>query len=176
MKNKRLVIIAILALIIAITLGVKAFLVKKETETYPPARSFQGTERGPFVSIAKKLPAFGGFFIEGNAVFVYLLDSSQLPEAEKTIKEEFNGDPRISQLEFKALKADYSFLQLMDWKEKINQGIEYNSLDLDESKNKIIIGVVNLDASKEKEIKQRLNNLTVPLSAVIIVKTEPIRF
>lgn len=180
MKNKLLVILVVILLtIIAIALGLGLSLGKKETQpSSPPPDELEeiiDKSREPLAPIAKRLPDFGGFFIEGDVAYVYLLDTSRLPEAENIIKKELGGDhPRILQAEFRALKADYSFLQLIVWKEKIRGEIKTDLLDLDESENKIRIGIVDLDSPKENEIRQKLNNLGVPLPAVIIKKTEPV--
>jgi hypothetical protein len=124
-----------------------------------------------FLDVAAKAPGFGGMFVDGDTLKVYLLNPSQKPAAEAAIASVFGREHAKN---IQILQGKYSFAQLKEWNNRAGelfdtQGTIYT--DVDEKENRVKIGIDNSDF---KTVEQRLNKLGIPLDAVIIEKVDPI--
>ena len=102
----------------------------------------QRTLDGLFTDLATRVPAFGGMFLEGQNLKVYLTDHNQKAAAEQAIAAVF-GRERIPTGGVQALKGDYGFHQLQGWFTRIGAlfnipGVVYT--DIDERVNRLEIG------------------------------------
>lgn len=130
-----------------------------------------------FARVAQQVPDFGGFFFDQNGdLTVYLIDTP-VSVAEAAILSVFGFDDRITPFlgRIKVLQGQYGFLQLKGWYDRI-RGIVLGPgtvfADIDESRNRLKIGVENLQAAGL--VKEQLSRLNIPLEAVIIEETKPI--
>jgi hypothetical protein len=128
-----------------------------------------------FAEVARRVPAFGGMFIQGQVLQIYLTDTAQREAAEKAIVEVF-GRERLPEGGTQVREGKYGFLQLKAWHDSQRlrtlavPGVVMTSIA--ESKNLLQIGVQDLNVipSLEKE----LADLGVPREAVNIVETAPV--
>lgn len=140
------------------------------------------------LQIAQQVPAFGGMFFEflesrrqtreTAILYIYLLDATQKEAALQTILAILG--PLYPDLlpphEVRVLQAQYSFLQLKEWFDVI--GIlhhmpEVTLTDIDDVKNRLRIGVREMDGETVVRIEHELVKLGIPREAVILEKTGP---
>ncbi|MCE8429189.1 MAG: hypothetical protein J5U19_12470 [Candidatus Methanoperedens sp.] len=126
-----------------------------------------------FLDVATDVPGFGGMFVDGDTLKVYLSNPSQKPAAETVIASIF-GRERVKNVQI--LKGKYGFSQLKEWNNRAGellntQGTVYT--DVDEKENRLKIGV---DDSDFKAVEKRLDQLGIPREAVIIEKADPIEY
>lgn len=124
-----------------------------------------------FLDVATKVPGFGGMFVEGDVLKVYLSNLSQKSAAEAAIVSVFGRD---SAKNIQILQGRYSFVQLKEWNNRAGalfdtQGIVFT--DVDEKQNRLKVGIDNSDF---EVIEQRLIQLGIPRDAVIIERADPI--
>lgn len=137
------------------------------------------------VRVAQQVPAFGGMFFEfvgreyTGVLYVYLLDPAQKEAAAKAIMTVFGPYHRdlLPPREIRVLQAQYSFLQLKEWFDLI--GVLHSAIpevtmtDIDDTKNRLTIGVLSLSTEVVTRIEQELARLGVPRNAVILEETGP---
>ncbi len=127
-----------------------------------------------FAQVAAKAPGFGGMYVDGDNLNVYLKNINQAGAAQQAIADVF-GAGVIPGAGIQALQGQYGFGQLRGWLNKLYAlfGIEgVISLDIDETTNRLKVGVANSSAAGA--VDQELSNLGVPSEAVIVVETEAI--
>jgi hypothetical protein len=112
--------------------------------------------------VEKKVPGFGGMFIDHNGrLAVYLVDPLQLPAARSAIEGVF-GSQRLPAAGVRALKGQYTISQLKRWKKRAAVMLEkpgITAVDLDEVKNRVAIGI-EVDSLKPK-VEQVLLSLGI---------------
>jgi len=126
-----------------------------------------------FVDIDSKVPGFGGLYVDGNQMKIYLTDTSK---KDKAIKE-ISSIKKIPKGGFEVIQGKYRFSDLKKWKDDAGilfdiPGLVY--VDADEEKNRLSIGVDNIDLSTE--VEQRLIQAGIPKDAIVVVKTDPIEY
>jgi hypothetical protein len=126
-----------------------------------------------FAEVAKQAPAFGGMFLDGNATLqVYLTDRTQEAAARQAISAVFGPDVLTNGM--KVLDGENGFLQLAEWYVKAHDLLptmaEVNLLDIDEARNRIVIGV----ETKQwvPKVESLLAQLGIPARAVIVEEVE----
>ncbi len=127
----------------------------------------QGTEAAP---------AFGGMFLDANGVLnIYLVDPSQAGEAAAAIASVFGAD-RFEGAAVKVLEADFSFADLHRWRQEMRREVlglpGVVSLDIDETRNRITVGLEDMEAQAAVEVK--LAELGIPRDAVILEPDSPV--
>lgn len=135
------------------------------------------------IDFARKIPGFGGMFINGSGQFtIYLTHpAKQKAKAKEVLLHsglitEALSNTSASVANMKIKKGQYTFLQLYNWtrmKENDIMGMDgvYSS-DIDESINKISYGVKN-KAVRNRVIK-KLPQLNIPTDAVMFYQmTQP---
>ena len=119
---------------------------------------------------------FGGMFIDRDGpLTVYLMDSAQLPAARTAIESVF-GLAVIPAAGLRAAAGQYTVSQLAAWTQQAARAMELPGVtlvDLDESRNRVAIGVDH--SSKAQAVEQVLEPLNIPRAAVVIDVIEPIR-
>lgn len=137
------------------------------------AQSEKKTLDETFVDIDSKVHGFGGMYVDGDQLKVYLTDISK---KEKAIKE-ISSIKKIPKGGVQVIQGKYRFSDLKKWKDDAGilfdiPGLVY--LDADEGKNRLSIGVDNIDISAE--VEQRLIQAGIPEDAIAVVKTDPIEY
>ncbi len=132
------------------------------------------------IGLAKKIPGFGGWFInKSGRLAIYLTHPAQqkakakkvLSNSEFVKKALSNTSASVSNMVIK--KGSYTFIELYDWEKQISSKILPTiaggySIGIDQSRNKIYIGVEN-KAARDR-IRKKLAQLNIPVEAVIIYK------
>lgn len=156
------------------------------------------------VETAKRIPGFGGMYFDDDGnLNVYLLEkvqrlSSEDVKARRVQIEEVlvdvfgkeclaqRGVPRSEQEEkqklkqrpvIKIVKGDYDIMQLVKWRTGVDRALEVSGVvftDVDEQQNRLKVGI-EPSASRE-QIEAILKKFGVPLKAVTIEETKPIKF
>lgn len=141
-----------------------------------------------FVKVARRVPAFGGMFFDEknpNILYVYLLDPTQKAEAEAAIMEIFTSyRPDIVQIVWergtRVLTGQYSYLQLKGWhtclkgvKGVISTIPTVTLIDIDETKNRLMIRFREMEEATLRFVEQELRWLGIPREAVIFVGAGP---
>ncbi len=124
-----------------------------------------------FVDIDSKVPGFGGMYVDGNQMKVYLTDISK---KDKAISE-ISSIKKIPKGGVQILQGKYRFSDLKKWKDDAGILFDIPSLvyiDADEKLNRLSIGVDNIDLSTI--VEQRLIQAGIPKDAIVVVKTDPI--
>lgn len=140
----------------------------------------QGNQNGPktlddlFAELAARVPAFGGMFLDGDILKVYLAGVAPMAAVEGAIAAVF-GRERIPRGGIQVLQGQFGFLQLRNWHNRLGPlfgiaGVVFT--DVDEGINRLKIGVTDYDLVAP--IQQEALGLGVPLDALVIVQTEPI--
>ncbi len=155
--------ICLLSILIVLTSGIATAIPETEKEVK--------TLDDKFLDVTAKVPGFGGMFIEGDVLEVYLLDTSQKSSVQAAIAQVF-GKERAKNI--KILQGKYSFSQLKEW-ESLTGGLfemkEVIYTDVDEKQNRLKIGV---DDSNFEKVEKEIDKLGIPRDVVIIEKTDPI--
>lgn len=151
------------------------------------------------LKIAEQLPSFGGLFFDDNGELnVYMaateaeLDRVKLQQGQvrnaltNVFGDNFLLEGRNNRSssqavqtpsQIKIIKGDYAIVQLYKWRTNIDKTLSLPEVvftDLDEGKNRLVIGV---EPSKIKtQIESTLVKLGIPLESVIIEETQPIEF
>ncbi|MBI1741574.1 hypothetical protein HYR54_00720 [Candidatus Acetothermia bacterium] len=170
-----------LVILIMLTNGCSLFKSSSSHETdrdkssAPIAAKDSQTIDDLFAEVAKQVPSFGGMFIDSQGnLSVYLLDPTQKVEAESAIASVFGRD-RIPSDGIRVLQGEYGFLQLKEWFDRANALLALPGVtlvDIDESKNRLKIGLEKLDALNR--VEQALVRINVPREAVNFEETGPI--
>ena len=122
--------------------------------------------------IGNAVPTFGGMFVdpEQSAIYVY----TKNPEDAAKIKQLVSP---YKGLKVKVLTANYTFKQLMTWKREVELKFDelgLTTVGIEESKNKLELGIETLNKSQLSAIKQELQKMNIPAEAVDIVETGPV--
>lgn len=127
--------------------------------------------------VATQVPAFGGMFVgEDGTLQVYLLDPGQAVAAVDAITAVFGPNEYHPHKLVHILEGQFSFLQLRDWYDKAQSLVmavpEVSMLDIDEARNRLVIGVEKKEAASV--VEKVLFKMAIPLEAVIIEDIGPI--
>ncbi len=135
-----------------------------------------------FRDLARQVPAFAGFYLNGNRELVVLLTepsrgeamrAALVPVLQQLAVERNNPGARIPKIVFQ--KAEYSFAQLSEWRDRIAPIFDLEAvvlLDLDEQHNRLTVGLK--DESGRPDVGARVRELGIPPRAVhLTVVGEP---
>jgi hypothetical protein len=138
-----------------------------------------------FEQVSKTVPSFAGYYLEGDNLIVAVTDSTRSQAAEGAVRQVLAASlpakaaRRLAQPSVVGRHAQYTFLQLRDWRDQIEQGVFFAlddaaSIDLDEVSNRVVIGLAT--GSRRAELEQWLARSVVPHEAVkiqIVGRTVP---
>lgn len=114
-----------------------------------PPSSGEGTCDDLLRRVEQMVPGFGGMFVgEDGKLVVYLPDPSQLAAARAAIEAVF-GPQQVPPGGVRARRGQYSFSELKCWKERAGTLFRISGVtivDLDESRNRVAIGVADESA------------------------------
>lgn len=147
---------------------------------------------GALVEIAKVLPEFGGLYIDESGTLIVRMVGAdtepQDPEKRDTrihralsavlgpdYIEQSDAMAPGSEYGFRVVDAEYRVTQLSPWRRAADRTLAMDGVvltDLDERRNRVIIGVESLEMRAQVERSLRAEN--VPLDAVIIEAVDPI--
>lgn len=128
--------------------------------------------------IGDTITTFGGMFIDEDqsALYVYVMDQKDAEEVQRIVS------PYKNEINLRILKGTYSFKQLMKWKNDLALVLEtrggelgITTLDIDETRNILKVGMETIDVSKVSALKQELEKLNIPQEAVEVIETGPIQ-
>jgi hypothetical protein len=128
-----------------------------------------------FARVARDVPAFGGMFLEGRKLVVYLTNTARREAAEKAIRAVF-GRTRVPPGGIEVLQGSYGFLKLRAWHTKHRLGTlsipGVVLVDIDEARNRLRIGIS--DPGITAQVRASLDDAGVPRKAVAIVEVDPV--
>ncbi len=134
------------------------------------------TLEGSFGQVEALVPGFGGMFLDGDTLKIYLTNPSQKAAAIRAISAVF-GVERIPVGGVQVLQATYGFAQLSQWHNRMGVLFQISGViltDIDESANRLKVGVVS--STHFVVVEVQLARLGIPRGAVDIVVMEPIVF
>ena len=124
-----------------------------------------------FVLTARQVPGFAGIYYDQQGVRVIrLVDVTKRAAAEAALAERLAEFPAAAGT--RVLRADYNFLELDEWRSLARHAVMLvpgiTSLDLDEMRNRLVIGIVDLSA--QDLVESILAELSIPREAVVITE------
>ena len=127
-----------------------------------------------FDDVATQVPSFGGMYLEGNILKVYLTDPTLMVCAGSVITSVFGAD-RIPAGGIQVIRGNYGFHQLSAWSNKLGAvfnipGVVYT--DIDERANRLTVGVENQGVAAS--VQGMVSRVGIPQGVVDIVTAEPI--
>ena len=128
-----------------------------------------------FGQVAMRVPGFGGMYLAGNTLMVYLTNPSQAAAAVDAIQSVF-GAGAIPAAGVQFLPARYGFAQLAAWHARMGSLFSIPGVfltDIDERTNTLKVGVTS--AAAAPAVQTRLPLLGIPQAAVRVVPMQPFR-
>ena len=127
-----------------------------------------------FDDVATQVPGFGGMYLEGNILKVYLTDPTLMVSAGSVITSVFGAD-RIPAGGIQVIRGNYGFHQLSAWSNKLGAvfnipGVVYT--DIDERANRLTVGVENQGVAAS--VQGMVSSVGIPQGVMNIVTAEPI--
>jgi len=165
----------------ALAAGAVLIVAACQDSSAPTAPSFRAgsAQSGELPSAAeldRQVPGFGGFFLDASgAPNVYLSRGAERASAERA----FGGylaAKGLSTAALRVLQARYSWQQLERWQSLATPAALAQSgavfVDNDETSNRVVIGVENLDAMGA--VRAATAGVGIPDEAVIVKQSDPI--
>lgn len=170
MKSNSTIIVLTL-LLIALTLANSAPILAIAGPNH--GRALKGLD-AMFDDVATQVPGFGGMYLEGNILKVYLTDPTLMVSAGSVITSVFGAD-RIPAGGIQVIRGNYGFHQLSAWSNKLGAvfnipGVVYT--DIDERANRLTVGVENQGVAAS--VQGMVSSVGIPQGVVNIVTAEPI--
>ena len=139
----------------------------------------QATTGDPLGAYARRIPGFGGFFIDGSYQPTVYLKNPQQQRA--TAQQVLSGAMRefgFAPSQLRVLQGQYTYLQLAAWHRKawpilFSRVRGAHLTDVDEASNRVRVGVLNATAAAN--VRSTLALLNIPSAAVIIEQRKPFR-
>jgi hypothetical protein len=126
-----------------------------------------------FGQVAMRVPGFGGMYLSGNTLMVYLTNPSEGTAAVDAIQGVF-GAGAVPAAGVQFLPARYGFAQLAMWHARMGSLFSVPGVfltDIDERTNTLKVGVTS--ASAALAVNARLAILGIPQAAVRVVAMQP---
>lgn len=191
MKRHRIATVELMVMLGVVLSGCNLF--QSSAPLPPPGTTCEeipGDSDDPQLRLAQQVPAYGGMFFDfeeqdnSYILYVYLTDLAQEEAVKQAIQEIFG--PRWVEhhkypKEIRVLQGQYSYLQLKTWYDCVNSWLAIPGItmtDLDDRKNRIIIGIdVGLKAKRKRQVIEAvetiLERLSIPREAVIVEEMPP---
>jgi hypothetical protein len=148
------------------------------TGTQGQAAGESATLDDRLAAVARQAPGFGGAFVDAasDTLFVYVADQGRSAAlAEGAFRALFLPDDLPA--ETKILRADYTFLELKAWLDRMVGVLGISGVvftDIDDRRNRLSVGVESVYAIPAVEAELARNS--VPREAVLIDVTEPVTY
>lgn len=118
-----------------------------------------------WAAIAERVPGFAGWWRDGDAAVVMLVDTTRRTDALKEIAAELRG------LHIKTIRiqrTDFDFKQLRDWKRLVplDTVFRMTMVDADEVRNRLVVSVA--DSVYLASARQHLLALGIPARALVM--------
>lgn len=134
---------------------------------------------GGFARLAEQIPGFGGLFVDGERLSVYLMDLDTRERARPILEDFLRGSfPHLAGLtdDIRWLQGRYDWRQLVVWRscldDRLFQVDGIVSADTDESRNRLVYGYLSEEAIGAAEAELALTS--VPRDAVILEIQGPV--
>ena len=172
MKHNSTTVVTLTVLLLTLTListTIPAYAITSQTHL----RAAKGLD-DMFDDVATSVPGFGGMYLDGNTLKVYLTDPTQRVMAEHAIGAVF-GAARIPAGGVQTLKGTYGFHQLHTWYNHLGavfniQGVVYT--DMDERSNRLTVAIENQGLAAS--VQTIISTAGIPQNAVNIITSDPI--
>jgi hypothetical protein len=146
-----------------------------EPESSPVDLNAQVAADDP-VSLARAVPGFGGFYLDGGTPVVYLKNSAERGDVERALAPFLRAEG-FAASQLRILPGRYEWAQLERWFTQASTAVLAGAggifVDADEASNRVLIGVERGAAARIRVIVARLG---IPEEAVTIQETEPFHF
>ncbi len=142
-----------------------------------------------FARLAACVPGFGGlYFDERGDITVYVLSPDRVQEEEvracitrvfgsQILTQAFGGRLEGRRSAIVLQRGLYTFVDLLKWFDELEPVLDIEGtwfVDLDEARNRLVVGVEDLRLSER--IRAMVSRQRIPEGAVIVKKTEPIEY
>jgi hypothetical protein len=118
-----------------------------------------------YVEIAKRVPGFAGWWLDGTTAVVMLVDTTQRRAAVQALEPDMRG---VSIRTIRVQRAQFDFIQLRNWKRRVpfDTLIHVTLVDADEMQNRVVVGVA--DSVYLGPARKRLLALGIPAEALAL--------
>lgn len=128
------------------------------------------------LDVSARVPEYGGAYHRGTTLMVWLTEvtDARLREAVKGIARMQDGPKTWTRV--KGIKARYTWIQLVRWHDLAGGVFDVEGVvtsDIDDSRNRISFGVLNLDV--EPAVRREIQEAGIPQAAVTVHRTHPIQ-
>lgn len=130
-----------------------------------------------FANVESKLPGFSGAFIDDQGKLnVYLTNPERADQSQiVSVLSEHLG-PEYLENGLVILKSDYAWKRWLPWKNMLGELFEQKDLgltelDIDEKKQRIVLGFETLDEQKRNQVTGLLAKYPIPASVIELVET-----
>ncbi|HXT50548.1 MAG TPA: hypothetical protein VN811_05870 [Thermoanaerobaculia bacterium] len=169
MSKRRLAAFSVIALFAAASAS---------AATVPPAATFSDAD-DELIALGRGIPGFGGMFVDAEgALHVWMLD----PDAGGAVDKALSGLARPTDPAGESVRlhrGDFTFERLVAWKRTLTPVLSLPgvlSLDADEARNRVTIGIVHGMAPADRErLEAALAAGDVPSRAVAFREGEPFK-
>jgi hypothetical protein len=166
--------LALLPFFVAVVLAVQPKVAAQDR----PAADLPLQPPDPFAEIARRVPAFGGLYLDeaNDTIYAYLVPgySGDIQALDRALTDVL-GPARPPQQHIRSLQGTYTYAQLQQWFEAVTPHLAATSgvvfLYIDDPHNLIRIGVG--DPSLTSRIEADLSLLDIPASAIVIERASP---
>lgn len=160
--------------------------VASNSALFQAARRKDMTSDDHLAEIAKKIPGFGGMYLDQSGTLqVYMTDHSNAGTAQQKAalesviaSEMFDGRP-MPPYGMTIRTGKYDFLQLKNWHDTMSAQILSDPTvvytDIDDANNCLVIGVEHM-AAKRAAIESRLDSMGIPRQAIVLKEAAPVHF
>jgi len=137
----------------------------------PWMRAFR--EDGGYARLADLVPGFGGAFVDGDSLSVWLLDPDERDRAEPILRRHLSRiHPTFAGREIRWLEGDYDWRQLVVWKSCLSRRISWGELltsaGIDERRNRVSLGA--RDDEARARLEREIARTAVPSEAVTVFR------
>jgi hypothetical protein len=126
------------------------------------------------ISLARAVPGFGGFYLDGGTPVVYLKNAAERGNVERALAPFFRAEG-LAASQLRILPAKYDWARLEHWFIQASEVVLAETggifVDADEATNRVLIGVERDAAPRIRGVIARLG---IPQDAVVIQETTPI--
>lgn len=179
--QRNLVSIALLAAVVAVTRS-NPTLADPSTTGSEPRRGDEATGRGDesFATVARRVPQFGGAFIDeaAGALYIWLTDPRRdVVESAKTAFADAFGQEFVRD-KIVGLQARYTFVELKKWHDAMTDVLRLRRVvftDINDRKNRLTVAIEDRERDGA-QVEEELARLEIPREAVDVEEHAPITF